>query len=210
MSLPLSRLVPDIVAEQDARLRGWSLSALDLLGSAPGFRSRSRRSLRTLGVFLVGGIVGTVLLVAAALVFPEIEATLVSDGPPEALEVGRWVASASDSPVDVNFSDGVRMAIAPSSRLRVVGLNRRGADLSLETGGISIQVEGSRFTEYHFWVGPFELILPRSDAQISWDPVTLQLDLIVRSGYVVIAGCQFGAGRSVTSGKELATRCFAQ
>jgi hypothetical protein len=161
-------------------------------------------------MLLVGGIVGTSLIVAAVLGFPKVEANLVANGPQTPVEVGRWVASAGESPVDLIFSDGSRMAVSPASRLRVVDLNRRGADLSLETGGVSIQVEGSRFTEYHFWVGPFELILPRSDAQISWDPVTLQLDLIVRSGYVVIAGCQFGAGRSVTSGKELATRCLAQ
>jgi hypothetical protein len=159
---------------------------------------------------LVGVVVGTALVVAAVLGFPPVTAALVSGGASTPLEVGRWVAPKGDLSSDIAFSDGSRMTVSSASRLRVVDTHRRGADLSLESGGISIQVEGSRFTEYHFWVGPFELILPRSDAQISWDPVTLQLDLIVRSGYVVIAGCQFGAGRSVTSGKELATRCFTQ
>jgi hypothetical protein len=40
-----------------------------------------------------------------------------------------------------------------------------------------------------------------------WDPMNELLDLVVHERYVVIRGCEFGAGRSVIARKDLGTGC---
>jgi hypothetical protein len=215
---PLSKLGSEVAREQDGNLRGMHLSELDLLRGMGRSRYRSQRRWLVLSVWTLVLVVAVTTLVAAGnAVFPRLDCRWLPAADADKLgmdaagtgQAGRWVAAPEGQPSRLAFTDQSSVALQPKSRLRVMKLGHRGADLSLEAGSASIRVEGSRFTEYHLWVGPFELILPRGHAQVTWDPMTLQLDLVVHEGYVVIAGCQFGEGRSVAAGKELATRCSA-
>jgi len=213
---PLSKLAPEIKKEQDQSLGELRLSAFDLLGRAEKTGLfYNRRWYLGVGCFLVGVVVVTALVAVFGKPFARLTYQVRSQG--SALgaassvqrdgKVGQWVAAREGQALAIFFSDGSMLGLKPGGRLRVTELGRTGAELALEHGIVQVQVEGTRLTEYHLWVGPFELTLPKGSAQATWDPMTLQLELVVQEGYVVIAGCQFGQGRSVTAGKELGTRC---
>jgi hypothetical protein len=213
---PLSKLGPKIVKEQNAYLRGMHLSELELLrGSARPKRFLVRQWFFVAGCFLVGVVVLTALVVGWKKTFarltyqiqPRGNALGASSSATSEGKIGRWVAARDGQTSVIAFSDGSKLWLSSGARLRVMDLGRSHADLALEQGATQVRVEGTRLTEYHLWVGPFELTLPKGSAQVTWDPMTLQLDLVVQEGYVVIAGCQFGQGRSVAAGKELGTRC---
>jgi len=228
---PLSKLGPEIAEEQDRALLGMRVSELDLGRGLGRRRQRDlRRWFRVLAGFLFLGGAACAAMVSLNRVLPiqtykvstsnrDLSPILAGQLPSQTgpLNLGAgplgqfpengWVFANDGQSTELLFGDRTRVLLKSGSRLRITQLGRRGATLALEQGTVDVLVEGSRITEYQLWVGPFELLLTKGNAQATWDPMTLQLDLIVHQGYVVIAGCQFGAGRSVTSGKELGTRC---
>jgi hypothetical protein len=216
MDTPLLKLGSQIATEQNERLRDLHLSEFDLL-RIPGrsYRHQLRRWVIAVVLFLVGVVAVTALVVAWKKAFarltyqiePKESALGVATRGQDHERAGRWVAAREGRSSVVSFSDGSRIRLEPDARMRVIALGRNGAELALEQGIAHVRVEGSRLSEYHLWVGPFELTLPKGSMRASWDPMSLQLNLIVVEGYVVIAGCQYGAGRSVAAGRELGTRC---
>lgn len=241
---PLSKLGPEIAAEQDRVLRGMRVTAGDLaVGVTPSRTIALRRWVRVLAWLVVLALSAKLLIVAFDILVPPLSyrqvtrgtasavggrqkaapavasqgsvaqassavvAHRTTEGPAGQMSGASWIWAPDSQTTEVLFSDRSQVSVRSGSRMRVLGLSRQGAELAIEQGTLEVQVEGSRFTEYHLWVGPFELFMTRGKAVATWDPSTLQLDLVVHEGYVVIAGCQFGEGRSVTSGKELGTRC---
>lgn len=213
---PLSKLSQQIAKEQDGHLLDLHLSEFAILrdgGRSVGLLRR--RWLLAVVFFLVGVVAVTALVHGYNAAFSRLtyQVQPISHTPGVTLsarsegQAGRWVVAREGQTSVITFSDGSKLWLQSGGRLRVVELGRTRADLALEQGMAQVRVEGTRLTEYHLWVGPFELTLPKGSAQATWDPMTLQLDLVVQEGYVIIAGCQFGQGRSVTAGKELGTRC---
>jgi hypothetical protein len=221
MTETLSLLRPKIVDEQDALLKGLELSDLGRVVLASRERQRRiRRWALGLGSALVGVVAVTVVGLIVKHAFARLTYQIRSERTandsaeplfeamvPDSGTVGRWVAATGRQRTSVAFSDGSKLTLFPDARLRIVDLARNRADLALEQGSVDLRVEGTGLEEYHLRVGPFELTIPSGQAQATWDPMTLQLELVVQRGYVVIAGCQFGDGRSVAAGKELGARC---
>jgi hypothetical protein len=210
----LSTLGPKIAREQDAQLLRASPSDFAKFSKRPrGSRVTWFRWTIGLCGFLLGIVAVTVLVVFVKQAFARLTYQIRSEAngtvivEPEPGKIGRWVAAAGRQRTTIDFSDGSKAVLADNARLRIADLSRDRADLALEQGTVDLTVDGNRPEEYRILVGPFELSLLSGRAQASWDPMTLQLELIVHQGYVVIAGCQFGDGRSVAAGKELGARC---
>ncbi len=190
------------------------LSELELMRGVGRARSRAVGRYSRIALSLICLFVAAVSLIAfVAFEFPLVQCAIEGEAPPaEGGEVGfgRWVVASAEEPKQVDFSDGSKAKLAAGSKLRVIGANRRGASLTLESGSTELRVAGSRFAEYLVGAGPFSLAITTGRVELSWDPMNELLDLVVHEGYVVISGCQFGHGRSVMAGKELGTRCIAR
>lgn len=204
----------EIAREQDLVYGERGLSELDLVRALGGARPRVERRYRRLAIVSLGLFVAvTTVFALVATRFPVVECVVVGepttkDGAVDGF--GRWVVASAQEPKLMNFSDGSAAKLAAESRIRLLGTNRRGASLTLESGSVELRVAGNRLTEYLVGVGPFSLLMTKGRAEVSWDPMNELLDLIVHDGYIVIAGCQFGPGRSVVAGKELGTRCITR
>src|SRR5262245_36512506 len=59
----------------------------------------------------------------------------------------RWIGAENAAAVPLNFSDGTAIDLMPGTRARVSSLNRRGANLNLETGHLRAQVVHKRFAD---------------------------------------------------------------
>lgn len=214
MRPPHFSLGADLAREQDRAYGDKSLSELDLIRGVGNTRLRLVRRYRHAVLGLLGLFVAATALTAfVAFRFPVLRCMVDGDvamreGGDEGF--GRWVVAPAQEPRQVSFSDGSVAKLAPGSRMRVIGTDRRGASVTLESGSAELRVAGSRFTEYQVGVGPFSLATAKGRVLLSWDPMNELLDLVVHDGYVVISGCQFGQGRSVVAGKELGTRCITR
>jgi hypothetical protein len=168
-------------------------------------------------------VVATTVIATLAFKFPVVrysvqtplhgqsENRIQSPSATESTLYGHWVVASASEPKLVKFTDGSQIGLTPGSRMRVLGTNRRGAAINLESGKLELQVAGtSSLTEYWASVGPFSLALGSGRAVVSWDPASELLDLVVQEGFVVISGCQYGTGRSVTADKQLVTRCLGR
>jgi len=208
----------EIAREQERVYGDQCLTDLDLIHAVGRTRPGLARRYRRLAIWLVAILAFVAALTALfAIKFPcvqcsisgEASALMAAEGGGEQA-FGRWVAVSAQEPKQIRFSDGSMAMLAAGSRMRLVETNRRGASLMLESGAIELRVAGSRFTEYLVGVGSFSLTVAKGRVALSWDPMNELLELVVHEGYVVIAGCQFGPGRSVVAGKELGTRCITR
>lgn len=233
---PHFSLGAELAREQDRVFGDMGISELDLIRGIGRARMRLIRRYRRFAIGVLGLFaVATAVTALVVFGFPVVRCTIQGAATTRASDsaagseasrgdgstndagkevgdegFGRWVVASAREPKQVNFSDGSVMRLAVGSRARLVGTNRRGASVTLESGSAELRVAGSRFTEYLVGVGPFSLAAVRGRLELSWDPMNELLDLVVHEGYVVISGCQFGPGRSVVAGKELGTRCITR
>jgi hypothetical protein len=209
---PHFSLGAELAREQDRVYGNRRIFELELMRGVGSARLRTVRRYRriALGLFCLF-VAATSLIALVAHKFPVVHCAIEGEVPLEAggeLGFGRWVVASAEEPRRVDFSDGSVAKLAAGSKMRVIGANRRGATVTLESGSTELRVAGSRFAEYLVGVGPFSLAITKGWVELSWDPMNELLDLVVHEGYVVISGCQFGQGRSVMAGKELGTRCI--
>jgi hypothetical protein len=211
---PHVSLGAELAREQDRVHGDRRISELELMRGGGRARLRAAHRYRQIATILLGVfVVVTAFTAYIAFEFPVVHCAIDGEGAlKDGGEVGfgRWVVASAQEPKQVAFSDGSLAKLAAGSRIRVIGTNRRGASVTLESGSTELRVAGSRFAEYLVGVGPFSLAITKGWVELSWDPMNELLDLVVHEGYVVISGCQFGPGRSVMAGKELGTRCISR
>jgi hypothetical protein len=203
----------EIANEQDAVLGSRGISELDLLRDDERGSRRAHARSRKVAVVLGGLCVVAMTMVGTiAFRFPVVRCVVDGESPPAwgIQDISRWVVAPAHEPKVAHFSDGTQATLAPSTRLRLVGFNRRGATLTLESGSLEMQVVGTRITEYQVSAGPFSVVTSRGQVRIAWDPMAETLELNVHEGIAVISGCQFELGRSLSTGKMLEARCLAK
>lgn len=207
---PFISLGAALASEQDRLLGDRRIRDVDLLPTRSRARPgaiprRTQLMLFVLGLF----IATTTALLVIAWKVPTVHYSTMGSSPPGLTHdaLGRWFAASASEPTVLRFSDGSEAKAASGSRFRVVELSRRGATLTLESGTFELRVAGSQLSEYLIGAGPFALTLPRSRAEVSWDPMTSSLILLVKEGQPVLAGCQFGVGKSLPQATKLAVRC---
>lgn len=205
-----SQLGSELAREQDEALGGKRVLEADLVADLGRARKQTARHKRHVAVvFGCLCVVVTTIVITVALEFPVVGYAVDAELPHEtaASDFGRWVVAPASEPRVVRLTDGSSVTVGPNSRLRVVGTNRRGGTFTLESGSVELHVAGSRVTEYQVGAGPFTITMVEGRAQVAWDPMNELLVIEVRSGYAIIAGCQFESGRSLAAGRELEARC---
>jgi hypothetical protein len=200
----------EIAREQENALGVRRLSEFDLLRGMG--RARARIALRNRWIAFIS--VGLAVVVASAVLVNAsripalgrsadgVSANAVASG-----GFGRWFNASASAPKEVNFSDGSSAKLRPGSGVRLLRTDSHGASVVLESGSLDLRVAGSDWTEYLVGAGPFSVAINLGQAEVSWNHMDELLRLVVREGHVVVSGCQFGVGRKVTAGNELAANC---
>jgi transmembrane sensor len=114
-----------------------------------------------------------------------------------------WLAAPRTRALGVRFSDGTRLNIDPSSRARVVDINRHGANIALETGMIHADVVHTKSSRWLLIAGPFAVRVTGTRFDLGWDSASEQFSIAVREGSVAVSGSLVGAERAVSAGQTL-------
>lgn len=121
--------------------------------------------------------------------------------------VGSWLMAPKGESTTLRFSDGLQATLSAESRARIGSADSSGVTLLLESGSVELVAGSDAGRWIRVGAGPFYATLEEGRATITWNFAEEELDLSVREGYVIVAGCQYEEGRSVAAGKELRTHC---
>jgi TolA-binding protein len=103
----------------------------------------------------------------------------------------------------LNFSDGTRLRVEPSSRVRVLEVDRRGASVALENGALHAEVVHRSESAWRVIAGPITVRVTGTRFDLRWSAVTEEFSVSVREGSVVVAGAAVGSERPVRAGETL-------
>lgn len=118
--------------------------------------------------------------------------------------VGQWVAPDGDSPLDLSFSEGTVVTLAPGARTRVTEATQRGASLVIERGAIHAAVKHrEEDTQWSFSAGPYKVRVTGTTLDAHWDPTTETFELTMLEGSVLVSGPRLPSGRAVVAGERL-------
>jgi transmembrane sensor len=121
--------------------------------------------------------------------------------------VGAFIGAPKGAEIPLVFSDGTRIGVAPSARLRVAEVEARGARLILENGEAHVNVVHKASTRWRIDAGPFAVHVTGTTFDVAWDPAEEALVVKLTSGSVVVTGCDLGDGRRVSTGEQLRVHC---
>jgi transmembrane sensor len=198
----------------------------------PSFRGRARPTRRMHAVAIVG-VLSVAATIAVAIAWPRRQSQSVaalsfvvgsdaadpsSDKPATPHEntarsgvVGAAIAAPPAAETPITFSDGSKLRLAPSARVRVADVGRDGARVLVETGAVHVSVVHKQATRWAVEAGPFEVRVTGTKFEVVWDPAASGLRVRLEEGSVFVRGCGlFGdEGRRLTTGEELAVSCPA-
>ncbi len=165
---------------------------------------------RGLGLTLVAvGATAATVALFGLIVGPRLSAPkpVVSAGPTAPVLESSWLAVPEGESTTLEFADHTWLVLAGGARARISGSVGSSVDLFLETGTVDILSERSG-VPVRIAAGPFTMTVAEGSATFRWDMAVEELELAVGEGVVVISGCQYDQGRSVSAGKELRTHCL--
>src|SRR5690606_3768804 len=131
------------------------------------------------------------------------------EGHPEA-RVGDWLAAPEHAPLELTFSDGSRVELAPKARGRVLDVDAKGSHVMLERGAATVQVAKTPGARWRFSVGPFTVDVLGTRFDLAWDPEHDAFTLRLAEGRVSLSGCSFREGRLVLPGETVRASCEAR
>jgi len=123
------------------------------------------------------------------------------------VDVGQYVHVPPTKEVGLDFSDGSHIAVAEHSRVRLTGLRMNGADVSLESGLMHVQVKHRTETSWHISAGPFGVNVIGTRFDVRWKPEDDNFELTLHEGKVELSGCAFSAGYRMVAGQTVRTAC---
>ncbi len=128
--------------------------------------------------------------------------SFVIDGEARSGAVGEWI-SADDERVELRFSEGSQLAVAPHSRARVSLVTPRGAEIVVEEGGLGARITPSSRTSWALRAGPFRVLVTGTVFDVAWEAAAQRFELTVEDGSVRVVGPHLPADRSVVAGEHL-------
>jgi transmembrane sensor len=163
-------------------------------------RAVERRSQRP--VYLAAAFSFAALLLLLVGVF-RLRAPLefTADGRPGGLE--DWVAAPVDRPLALDFSDGSAFLVRPTSRARVVAVERGGATIALENGGLDARVVHRPDSAWNVIAGPLTVRVTGTRFGLNWSAAEGVLSVSVEEGSVTVGGAFIGAAHAVSTGQAL-------
>lgn len=114
-----------------------------------------------------------------------------------------WLAAPATRPLAVRFSDGTHLQVQPSTRARVVDIDRHGAQIALETGAIHAEVVHTNRSLWRIIAGPFTIRVTGTRFDVDWDSASEQFAIAVREGSVAVSGSIVDVERAVVAGQIL-------
>ena len=114
----------------------------------------------------------------------------------------RWIATQKEA-TPLYFSDGTRVDVQPSSRVRVTELTPEGASLNLEAGRLSVSVVHQRGARWTVAAGPYTVRVVGTEFEVAWDGEREVFDLSVRQGAVKVEGPVLLGDRTVSAAERL-------
>jgi len=153
-------------------------------------------------------VLGAVRLVAHFRGAPPSERTAVAVQRIEggSLVEGGYLAESGRAGIEVYFTEGTRVVLAPGTRGRLREVTRDGATLSLEEGAASLHVTQDPTRRWAIEAGPFLVTVKGTVFDVSWDPTNERFDLKLRRGRVVVTGPVVGGSIPLRAGQHLAIR----
>jgi len=113
-------------------------------------------------------------------------------------------AEDGGEPLAVDFSEGSRVTVEADSRARLLRLDRREVQLSVERGTIAPAIVPGNGVEWTFVAGPYRVLVVGTQLRVSWEPGTERLVVTVSEGRVRVGGGELGAeGVAVAAGQRL-------
>ena len=187
--------------------RSWSLRDLWSSlrgGTLPGKGSAARRPALVAGLSLSFAAECLVVVVLVAVWRREPAISFTAGGAPSPGAVGQWVAPQGETSLDLRFSEGTLVTVAPGARMRVTETSGTGATLVIERGAIHAAItHRDEHTRWSVQAGPFEVRVTGTAFDARWDPATETFELTMIEGSVVVSGPRLPSGRSVVAGEQL-------
>ncbi|HVR18092.1 MAG TPA: FecR domain-containing protein, partial [Polyangiaceae bacterium] len=130
--------------------------------------------------------------------------TFTADGRPAERQI--WLAAPGDRSLPLEFSDGTRLRVERSSRVRVLELDEHGASVALEAGSLHANVVHRPGSAWRVIAGPISVRVTGTQFDLAWSALTDEFSVTVREGSVVVAGSVVGSERPVRAGETLRVR----
>jgi hypothetical protein len=121
--------------------------------------------------------------------------------------VGQYVQAPAEAEVALQFSDGSHIEVVKHSRARLMGLRANGADVSLESGLMHVQVQHRDDTSWQIGAGPYGVHVIGTRFDVRWQPEDDQFELTLHEGKVELSGCAFGAAHRLRAGQTVRASC---
>ncbi len=192
MGRALADALPDPTAAALARQRARFVMA------STADRRPSRLAVAALA--LVG--VGAAVMVARGARTPASPPSITARVGSHALRPGEWVAATS-TPLELRFSDGSVVTLAPGASARVESFDLRGARVLLERGRAEARVHHTAQSAWRFAAGPYSVDVTGTAFALAWSPDDTRFDLAMREGRVVLRGPRCAEGIAVRDRDEV-------
>jgi TolA-binding protein len=101
---------------------------------------------------------------------------------------GGYLRESGHSGIQVLFSDGSRLSLAPGARGRMRSVDKEGARVAIDHGTASFHVQKSEGRRWLVDVGPFLVTVKGTVFTVSWDLPSERFELRLRQGRVVVSG----------------------
>jgi hypothetical protein len=118
----------------------------------------------------------------------------------ESAPVGASVETNGAAPRQILFSEGSTMKIAPASVLQVREVDRKGATLLLDRGGVEVDIVARPDSRWELHAGPFQVRVLGTAFRVEWAPELQHFVLTVHRGSVFVRGPMLEPGRDVQAG----------
>jgi ferric-dicitrate binding protein FerR (iron transport regulator) len=112
------------------------------------------------------------------------------------------LSSGAGETRDIDFSDGSRIVLRPSGRIRVTETTARGAALILEHGELEVSVRHRPATRWRLSVGPYTVKVTGTRFNVSWAPDSGDFKMDMLDGAVTVEGPGVTAPVTVVGGHQ--------
>jgi transmembrane sensor len=117
------------------------------------------------------------------------------------------LTSSADETRQLDFSDGSRLLLRPSGRVRVIETTARGAELILDRGELDLSVRHRASTRWRVSVGPYTVKVTGTRFKVTWNPDLGEIRVDTFEGSVTVEGPGVSAPVAIAGGQQFhATR----
>lgn len=173
---------------------------LDRRGKARG--GESLRAPVAIGLALGAAVAAVILWPARdpALTFAVGEPTIAGQS-------GAWLVAPAGQTLPIGFSDGSRLRLESSARVRILDVGPHGARVGIERGTLRADVVPRAGNAWSVVGGPFEIRVTGTSFDAGWDPDTEVLRVTLREGHVLIRAACLDHDRALAAGDAVTLSC---